>query len=189
MIGGTGGPRGGAARSVLRRSTAALAVTLLVLVATMALLALTRDSGLAELERAAVPWQEPGNELTEQGRVVAAAARAETLAFLTVDHRDMQPLMDRVLDGATGRFREQYEARREDLAQRAEQARSISTGEVVALGIDDLDGDSATVYVAANSQVENATTDGRTQPRYYRLRLDLEQVEGRWLVSRVRFVG
>lgn len=179
----------GGPRSVWLWSTVALAVVLLALVATSAVLATTRESGLAELERAAVPWQEPGNELTEQSRAVAEAARAETLAFLAVDYRDMEPLMDDVLDGATGEFKEQYEARREDLVQQAEQAESISTGEVVALGIGDMDPDSAKVYVAANSQVRNASTDGTAQPRYYRLQLDLEKVEGRWLVSQVQFVG
>ena len=35
-------------------------------------------------------------------REVADAAGAEAVAFLTVDHRDMDPLIDAVLDGATG---------------------------------------------------------------------------------------
>ena len=47
-------------------------------------------------------------DLTAAQQDVAAAARAEALAFLTVDHEDMAPLIDAVLDGATGEFAEQY---------------------------------------------------------------------------------
>ena len=51
---------------------------------------------------------EVDEELTAAQQDVAGAARAEAVAFLTVDHRDMDPLIDAVLDGATGDFAEQY---------------------------------------------------------------------------------
>lgn len=176
-------------RSLWFRITVGLSVVLLALLVAVGVLAATRENGLRELETAAMPWQEPGNELTERTRAVAEAARAETLAFLAVDYRDMDPLMDRVLEGATGEFEDQYEERREDLKKQAQEAKSISTGEVVALGVGELDDDSAQVYVAANSEVQNTSTDGTAQPRYYRLRLDLQLVDEDWLVSQVQFVG
>ena len=127
-------------------------------------------------------------ELTADQREVAAAARTEALAFLTVDHRNMDPLIDAVLAGATGGFKEQYADQRERLVREAKRTDAISTGEIVALGVGDLDADSATVLVAANSDVSNNRTGEEAQTRYFRLRLDLVRERDRWLTSNVQFV-
>lgn len=127
-------------------------------------------------------------DLTASHREVAAAARTEALAFLTVDHTDMDPLIDAVLAGATGDFAEQYESQRDKLTSEAIRTEATSTGEVVALGVGDLDEDSATVLIAANSTVTNTSTGSEGQVRYYRLRLDLVREGERWLTSNVQFV-
>ncbi|WP_224277499.1 hypothetical protein [Nocardioides lacusdianchii] len=126
--------------------------------------------------------------LSAAQREVSAAARAEAVAFLTVDHEDMDAVVDAVLAGATGDFAEQYAAQRDTLVSEAERTEATSTGEVVALGVGDLDDDSATVLVAANSTVTNSGTGAEGQVRYYRLRLDLVREDGRWLTSAVEFV-
>jgi Mce-associated membrane protein len=136
-----------------------------------------------------VTSQDPvDDDLTAAQREVAAAARAEALAFLTVDHTDMDPLIDAVLDGATGDFAEQYESQRDTLTAEAIRTKATSTAEVVALGVGDLDDDSGTVLVAANSTVTNTSTGDTGQVRYYRLRLDLVREGERWLTSNVQFV-
>jgi Mce-associated membrane protein len=127
-------------------------------------------------------------ELTAAQQEVAAAARAEALAFLTVDHEDMDPLIDAVLAGATGEFAEQYESQRERLTSEAVRTEATSTPEVVSLGVGDQDDASATVLVAANSTVTNTSTSGEAQVRYYRLRLELVREGDRWLTSNVQFV-
>jgi Mce-associated membrane protein len=127
-------------------------------------------------------------ELGAAQREVADAAGAEAVAFLTVDHRDMDPLIDAVLDGATGDFAEQYESQRERLTSEAVRTEATSSGEVVALGVGDLDDDSATVLVAANSTVTNTSTGREGEVRYYRLRLELVRAGDRWLTSNVEFV-
>jgi Mce-associated membrane protein len=126
--------------------------------------------------------------LTARQQEVAAAARAEALAFLTVDHEDMDPLIDAVLAGATGAFADQYESQRETLTREAVRTRATSAAEVVALGVGDQDEDTATVLVAANSTVTNTSTGGEGQVRYYRLRLELVREDGRWLTSNLQFV-
>ena len=131
---------------------------------------------------------EVDEELTAGQQEVAGAARAEALAFLTVDHRDMDPLIDAVLDGATGDFAEQYASQRETLTREAVRTEATSTPEVVSLGVGDQDDDSATVLVAANSTVTNTGTGGEGQVRYYRLRLELVREDGRWLTDDLRFV-
>ena len=149
----------------------------------VALVALLVAIGLVVTSRDAVD-----DDLTSAQREVAEAARVEALAFLTVDHTDMDPLIDAVLAGATGDFAEQYESQRDTLTSEAIRTEATSTGEVVALGVGDLDDDSATVLVAANSTVTNTSTGDKGQVRYYRLRLDLVREGERWLTSNMEFV-
>lgn len=149
----------------------------------LVLLALLVATALAVVGR-----EEVDDELTAAQHDVAGAARAEALAFLTVDHRDMDPLIDEVLDGATGDFAEQYASQRETLTREAVRTGATSTPEVVALGVGDQDDDSATVLVAANSTVTNNATGDEGQVRYYRLRLELVREDGRWLTDDLRFV-
>ncbi len=157
-----------------RLVTGALAVVLVALLVAIGVVVSPRGSA--------------DDNLSAAQREVAAAARAEALAFLTVDHDDMDPLIDAVLAGATGDFAAQYAAQRDTLTSEAIRTEATSTGEVVALGVGALDDDSATVLVAANSTVTNTGTDGEGQVRYYRLRLDLVRADGRWLTSDVEFV-
>jgi Mce-associated membrane protein len=155
----------------------------LVVGLSVALVALLVAIGLVVTSQDAVD-----DDLTSAQRQVAEAARVEALAFLTVDHTDMDPLIDAVLAGATGDFAEQYESQRDTLTSEAIRTEATSTGEVVALGVGDLDDDSATVLIAANSTVTNTSTDSSGQVRYYRLRLDLVREGERWLTSNVQFV-
>ena len=149
----------------------------------VALVALLVAIGMVVASRESVD-----DDATAAQQEVAAAARSEALAFLAVDHTDMDPLIDAVLAGATGDFAEQYAAQRDMLTSEAIRTEAPSPGEVVALGVGDLDDDSATVLVAANSTVVNTGTGSEGQVRYYRLRLDLVREGERWLTSNVEFV-
>ena len=151
-----------------------LAVVLVALLVAIGLVVTRQDDGDAGL--------------TAAQQDVAGAARREALAFLTVDHRDMDPLIDSVLDGATGGFAKQYASQRETLTSEAVRTEATSTPEVVALGVGDQDEESATVLVAANSTVTNTGTDADGQVRYYRLRLRLVREDDRWLTSDLQFV-
>jgi Mce-associated membrane protein len=131
---------------------------------------------------------EVDEDLSAAQRDVAAAARTEALAFLTVDHRDMGPLMDAVLDGATGDFAEQYSSQRDTLEREAVRTEATSSAEVVALGVGEQDDDTATVLVAANSRVTNSRTSSDGEVRFYRLRLELVREGEDWLTSTLEFV-
>lgn len=147
------------------------------------LVALLVAIGVVATSRSAVD-----DDLTDAQREVATAARTEALAFLTVDHTDMDPLIDAVLAGATGDFKQQYESQRDRLTSEAIRTEATSTAEVVALGVGDMDDDSATVLVAANSTVTSSITGSDGQVRYYRIRLDLVREGERWLTSNIEFV-
>lgn len=127
-------------------------------------------------------------DLTETQHEIAAAARAEALAFLTVDHENMAPLVDAVLAGATGSFKKQYASQRETLTSEAERTQATSTAEVVALGVGGFTENAGDVLIAANSTVANTKTGSEGQVRYYRLRLSLVRKGDRWLTSNLEFV-
>ena len=121
-------------------------------------------------------------------RAVVTAAKDEAKAFLAVDHRSLRVQARRVLTGATGDFAQQFRAERADLARSARRTQAVSVPTLRAVAVSRLEADRATVLVAADAQVTNRRTKGQEQARYYRLSLDLERHDGRWLTSRLEFV-
>jgi len=128
-------------------------------------------------------------EHREQRRTeVLQAARQQAVNFTTLDYRELDRDLGRVLDGATGEFRSQFEAGTEDLSELVAANEAVSKGEVLEAGIVSDDEDSARVLVVADSSVTNAASD-QPQERHYRLQMDLVRDGDRWLVSDLQFVG
>lgn len=119
---------------------------------------------------------------------VQAAAREWTTDFLRVDHESMDPLVERVLAGTTDPFRKEYAASEEKLKSQARANESQATGKVLEVGVNELDGDRATLFVAADSEVSNKHT-AKSQQRYYRIELTMVREGDRWLTSDLTFVG
>lgn len=119
---------------------------------------------------------------------VLAAARAETIAFTTLDYHNLDPSVRRVLAGATGDFKKQFAASREQLVSLSQHNHSVSKGRVLTAGVVSMDADSARVAVVADSTVTNVNAK-TPQPRHYRLALDLVRQGGQWLTSDLQFVG
>jgi Mce-associated membrane protein len=138
---------------------------------------------------AATPGDTRAEKLSRQYDEVTKAARAETLAFLTVDYKDMDPLIDKVLAGATGTFKSQYESAKATLKSTAQQGQSVATGDVKAVGIGDIDSDTAIVFVGADGSVTNKTTKGKAQPRAYRFKLTMVHKGDKWLTSDLQILG
>jgi Mce-associated membrane protein len=138
---------------------------------------------------AATPGDSRAEALSSQYEQVTKAARKETLAFLTVDYKNMDPLIAKVLDGATGTFKSQYDAAKGTLKSTAQQGESVATGDVKAVGIGDIDSDTAVVFVAADGSVTNKSTKGKAQPRSYRFKLTMVHKDGKWLTSDLQILG
>jgi Mce-associated membrane protein len=160
---------------------AGLAVILLGLVGWLAVFAI-RGS-------VAAPGSTPAEEQARAYTDIRRAARAETVAFLTVDHTRMDELTDRVLAGATGDFKKQYQESLESLKESATSQESFAEGSVAEVGLGEVDADSATAFVAAGSKVRNKSTDGKVEDRSWRIKLTMANEDGRWLVSKLEFVG
>jgi Mce-associated membrane protein len=127
--------------------------------------------------------------LSKQYAAVTKAAREETLAFLTIDYRNMDKLIDKVIAGAAGTFKTQYSGSRANLKTSTREAQAVSSGAVKGVGIGEIDARTALVFVAADSQVTNKSTKGVAQPRYYRLRLTMVRQGTKWLTSDLQFVS
>jgi Mce-associated membrane protein len=72
------------------------------------------------------PGQTPAQDRAEEYAEIQRAARAETLAFLTIDHTRMDELTARVLEGATGSFKKQYQSALKSLKESAANQESFS---------------------------------------------------------------
>ena len=128
---------------------------------------------------------------TEQERYgdVLAAARTEVTAFINIDYRNAQDSIDAVAAGATGDFRKQYDTSTDSVVKVLQREQSVMDGKVLWAGVVDVDADSATVLAATTGTVANRSTDNQKVARLFRLKLDLQKVDGKWLTSNLEFVG
>jgi Mce-associated membrane protein len=130
-------------------------------------------------------------EATEQERYgdVLAAARDEVEAFINIDYQDAQESIDAVAAGATGDFARQYDSSSQGVVEVLERNESVMDGAVLWAGVVSADDDSATVVAATTGTVANVSTDNEPVTRYFRLKLDLQKVDGEWLTNNLEFVG
>jgi len=127
---------------------------------------------------------------SEQERygAVLASARAEAEALVNIDHRDPQAAIDAITSGATGEFKDQLDEGSGPLVELIEQGQATRAGEVVWAGVVAVDPDSAAVIVSTEGTVTNAASSGESRSENFRMRLDLELVDGEWLTSRLEFI-
>lgn len=138
---------------------------------------------------AAVPGKTPTEQRAQTYTDINQAARAETLAFLAIDHTKMDQLAEEVLSGATGTFKKQYSSSLKSLKEAAISQESLSKGSVEEIGLGEVDADAASVFVAASSKVRNKGTKGKTEDRSWRIKLSMVKQADRWLVAQLEFVG
>ncbi len=137
----------------------------------------------------AAPGSTPAEQRAQEYTDISRAARSETLAFLEVDHTNMDQLTDKVLNGATGEFKKQYQSSLKTLKESAVSQESVSKGRVNEVGLSEADADSAIVFVSAGSKVQNKGTNGEVEDRSWRIKLSMVKQDSRWLISKLEFVG
>jgi Mce-associated membrane protein len=117
-----------------------------------------------------------------------AAARTEALNLTSIDAKAIDEDLKRVLDGATGGFRTDFEQRSKDLKTVLTENEVSAEGRVLEAALVRSDTETATALVVVDSTVKNkAAPAGRANT--YRMQLDLERHGGRWLTSALQFVG
>jgi Mce-associated membrane protein len=132
-------------------------------------------------------------EAAPQAEQVRAAGQIEAAtkmvnAFLNLDHEHIKANIEAVRSLATGPFLRQYTKASGDLVDLIKLAKATQTGEVEWAGLVAGDDDSATVIVATNGTISNKETDFEPVARPYRLQLEVDLVDGRWLTSDLQYV-
>jgi Mce-associated membrane protein len=123
-------------------------------------------------------------------RALDAATRV-TLAWATIDHTKADEYIATVQDGATGTFLSEFTEAEETLRALLEDNESVQVPTIPKDGAGLLEhkegSDTATVLVAMDASVSNKDTE-EPQPRQYRLRVTMTEVDGEWLVSNMEFI-
>lgn len=108
--------------------------------------------------------------------------------LVTLRHQSVDEDIKKVADGTTGPFHDQFATSSGGFGEVLTQGQVESTGEVKSAGIVEATDNHATVLAAVTSTVKNTEApDG--EMRVYRMKLTLDLVDGRWLISNVEFVA
>jgi Mce-associated membrane protein len=118
-----------------------------------------------------------------------AAARQETLDFVSISASSVDRDLARIAAGATGEFSDQFTRGMSQVRQAVVENNVSSHGNVLRAGLVSGDRDSAVVLVAVDATVKNTRApDGRVS--HYRIQVDVARNKaGRWLVAKLQFIG
>jgi Mce-associated membrane protein len=166
------------ARRRLRAPNLAVALTIAAVVAICALLGV---SGW-------MAWQHH-NVVQERQRAAAytATARQGVINLTSLDFNKAKQGVQRVLDSATGEFRDDFQRRAEDFESVVKDSKAVTEGSVAATAVESMNNDSAVVLVLCNERVTNIA-GAKDQPRTFRFRVSVVHDGDQLKVSKVEFV-
>lgn len=123
----------------------------------------------------------PDEAETRQSAVLAATRY--TTSLTTYDARTLDDDVARVRRVSTDEFAGEYAESIEDLREQITAEQRTSAGEVVGAGLEELDGDTATVLLAVDQRITAAGQPARTEAT--RVRVELVRRDGTWLLRSV----
>jgi Mce-associated membrane protein len=153
------------------------------------LLGLALAAALAALAVTGRQWYEH-RRLDDAHQAALAAARQATVDFVSISATSVDHDLQRIAGGATGDFADEFNRGLRDVRTAVMDNEVQSQGTALRAGLISGDLDSAVVIVAVDATVKNkGAPDGRLS--HYRIQVDmaLDPDTGRWLVSRLQFVG
>jgi Mce-associated membrane protein len=129
------------------------------------------------------------NVLQERQRSAAfiATARQGVINLTSLDFKKAKEDVQRVLDSATGEFRDDFQRRADDFASVVKDSKAVTEGSVAATAVESMGKDSAVVLVLANERVTNLA-GAKDQPRTFRFRVSVVHDGDELKVSKVEFV-
>ena len=116
-----------------------------------------------------------------------AAARQGVINLTSLDFNKAKEDVQRVLDSATGEFRDDFQRRAEDFASVVNDSKAVTEGSVAATAVESMNNDSAVVLVLANERVTNIA-GAKDQPRTFRFRVSVVHDGDQLKLSKVEFV-
>ena len=119
----------------------------------------------------------------------AAAARQGVINLMSIDYATAQDSVQRVLDGSTGRFRDNFEETADDFVKALQDEKIVTRATVNHAAVKSMTDDSAVVLVSAISRREGPQApEDQQQPRLWRIMLNLVRDGGQIKMSSVEFV-
>jgi len=116
-----------------------------------------------------------------------AAGKQGAVNLTTIDYAHAEVDVKRILDLATGQFRDDFASRSGPLVEVVQRARSKSSGIVTEAGLESVDGNEGQVLVAVT--VTSTSLDIANQPpRYWRMRLTVRKSDDGAKIAKVDFV-
>lgn len=118
----------------------------------------------------------------------AAGATRGIINMTSLDYKKAREDVQRVIDSATGEFKNDFQSRASDFAAVVTQSKSITEGTVNATAVESMNGNSAKVLVSATSRITNSPPGKAEAPRIWRLRVTVTDVGGQYKMSKVEYV-
>jgi Mce-associated membrane protein len=122
-----------------------------------------------------------------QRSLLLQAARQGAMNLTTIDWQHADADVQRILDGATGQFHDDFASRSGPFVDVVKKAKSITVGTVTEAGLESETADTAQALVAVTVTTSNAGT-AQPEPRGWRLRVFVQEVGDQAKVSNVEFV-
>ena len=126
------------------------------------------------------------HEAQAQRNLFIQTARQGAVNLTTINYTEVDADVQRIVDLATGAFRDDFVQRSKPFIEVVKAAQSKSEGTVTDAGLESQRGDSAQVLVAV--AVKSRTAGGEEAPREWRMRIEVQSVGNDAKVSNVVFV-
>jgi Mce-associated membrane protein len=123
----------------------------------------------------------------QQAAAYVAAARQGVVNLTSLDFNKAKEDVQRVLDIATGEFKDDFQRRAEDFASVVKDSKAVTEGTVTATAVESMTNDSAVILVLSNENVTNIA-GAKDQPRTFRFRVTVVHDGDDLKLSKVEFV-
>jgi Mce-associated membrane protein len=116
--------------------------------------------------------------------------RQVAINLTTIDHTHVDADVQRILDGSTGAFRDDFHSRAQPFIDIVKQSQSSTQGSITEAGLESVSSDTAQVLVAVSVSMKlSNVVDAAQGPRAWRMRIEVQKIGDDAKVSNVQFVA
>jgi len=123
----------------------------------------------------------------QRSAAYVAAARQGVINLTSLDFNNAKEDVQRVLDSATGEFKDDFQRRADDFASVVKDSKAVAQGSVRAAAVESMSKDSAVVLVLANERITNSA-GAKDDPRAFRFRVTVVRDGDQLKISKVEYV-
>lgn len=127
------------------------------------------------------------DRVADQRAIFEQTARQGAIDLTTLDWRQADADVKRILDAATGTFHDDFASQSKPFIDAVKDSKSVTTGTVTASGLESATNDTAQVMVAVSVRTSSAMAP-ESDPRTWRIRIAVQKVDNEVKVANVDFV-